>query len=110
MASRTQKIGAFQKDEVPQDLQYQFLDADSTAEDLTGYTATWHVRDKVNGTDASYAATVSTPASGLVAVGWTAAMTATVGDWVGVFWVTDGSVTMSSDSLVWTVSDGPGPS
>jgi hypothetical protein len=102
-----QNIGQYQKLEAPADpLQYQFLDADSAPLDVTGYTAAAFLYRDPAGGEASAAATISNGALGVVSVAWTTAQTASTGVWRGIFWL---DAALASDTLVWTVVDGPGP-
>ena len=100
-------IGVYQKGEVPTTpLQYQFKDADNVALDITGHAAATFLHRTPAGVEVSTAATIVSAWNGVVAVAWTSAMTATSGVWRGIFWL-DNAV--ASDTLVWTVVDGPGP-
>lgn len=108
MSRRSQSIGIYQRDEIPEPLEYQFLDHDGTPLDLTGFTAEWWT--SINGVDTEHPASVTNAAEGRVVAPWTAAMTADPGRMShGVFWVTDGAHTHASDTLRWSVVDGPGP-
>jgi hypothetical protein len=104
-----QYVGHYQKAEAPLDpLQYQFLDADGVALDLGDFSAVTFAYTTPSGTTtAGGTATITVSATGDVAVDWTAAHTSEAGTWEGIFWLTPGPV--PSHTLVWVVSDGPGP-
>lgn len=104
-----QYAGRYQRAEAPLDpLQYQFLDSDGVALDITAHTGVTFAHTTPAGvTVAGGTASIVSAATGVVSVDWTATHTATVGQWEGVFWLTPGPV--PSDTLVWVVVDGPGP-
>lgn len=92
------RIGPYCNGERPEPLSYTFLDADGDPIDLTGYTATFRL--SINGaTGESNAATVTTPASGLVTYTW-AADDLVAGTIRAEFVVTNGTNTYISDRLV----------
>lgn len=62
------QLGTFIQGEVPEPLEYQFLDASGTAIDLTGFTATFHLR--IGGVDADLDASVSDEDEGKVTHTW----------------------------------------
>jgi len=62
-------IGPFVAGEVPEGLEYTFLDSDGVAIDLTGFTATFHL--KIGEAEADdLLATVSDPTEGTVTHTW----------------------------------------
>ena len=100
-------IGVYQLGEVPEPLQYQFLDSAGAAFDLTDFTSVaFLIRDPA-GVETSHAGTFPDAATGVVQAVWTTAMTDTVGMWSGIFWVSPAPI--ASNTLVWSVVDGPGP-
>lgn len=100
-------VGRYQKNEVPEPLQYQFQRTNGTPLSLTTYSSVafwWRAPD---GTETNSAAVIVDPSDGVVQAVATAPMTAAPGKYEGVFWLAPGPV--PSISLVWTVVDGPGP-
>lgn len=90
------EMGPFVAGEIPEPEEYQFLDADGAAIDLTGFTATFSL--SYGATGQSLAADVSTPAEGRVTYEWVA------GDIVegllqAEFVVTNGTNTYISDLM-----------
>lgn len=64
----TVDLGTYTDGEIPEPLEYTFLDADGAVIDLTGFTATFHLR--IGAVDADLAATVSDPDAGEVTHTW----------------------------------------
>lgn len=95
-------IGPYTAGEVPEPLEYQFLDADGDPIDLTGYTAAFRLSiDGATGTE--NAATLSAPRGGRVTYTWeTGDLTA--GELAAEFEVSNGTNTFISDRLTGTVT------
>lgn len=79
-------IGPFVTGEKPNTLSYQFLNADGTVINLTGFSARYVYREK-RGTSIDRAATITTPTNGTVTYAWVGDEFATPGHYVSEFWV-----------------------
>lgn len=64
----TTSLGTFVEGEIPEPLEYQFLDSAGDPIDLTGFTATFHTR--INTVETDLAATVSDDENGIVTHIW----------------------------------------
>lgn len=98
MASDTLAIGPYTVGEKPAPLEYQFLKADGTAENLTGWTAKFQYQ-RSDGTATSVNATVSDGANGKVTYTWTGTELSTPGTWWCEFWVGNTSNRLASKRL-----------
>jgi hypothetical protein len=101
------ELGSFVTGEVPPPLEYQFLDADGVAIDLTGFTvATFQWGEYVHGgfADAvTETATVSAPATGHVTYVWDGDELDSPGEYAAVFFVNDGTTQYASILITWQV-------
>lgn len=101
------ELGSYVVGEVPPPLEYQFLDANGIAIDLTGFgTATFQWSPYVQGqyTDPHVeTATVSTPDEGRVTYAWDGTEFQSPGEYAAVFFVNDGSVQYASILIFWHV-------
>lgn len=89
------EIGPYVSTEIPEPLEYQFLDADGVAVDLAGFTATFSLQiDPAPGT--SKTAAVTTPAEGKVTYTWVSG-DLTAGTLQAEFVVTNGTNKFFSD-------------
>jgi hypothetical protein len=95
------EIGAYVEGERPEPLEYQFLDADGVAVNLTGFTATFRLQVG-DPPGVSNAAAVATPLEGKVTYTW-AADDLVAGALRAEFVVTNGTNTYVSDRLVGVV-------
>ena len=101
------ELGSYVVGEVPPPLEYQFLDADGAAIDLTGFgTATFQWSPYVQGQfiDPHVAtATVSTPLEGRVTHAWDGTEFTAPGEYAALFFVNDGTVQYASILIFWHV-------
>lgn len=96
-------IGSYVAGEVPEPLEYSFLDADGDPLDLTGFTVTFRLSfDGAAGVESS-ADLSATPTDGTVTYAW-AAGDLVAGALGAEFEATDGTNTYISDRLVGTVA------
>lgn len=79
-------IGSFVTGEKPNTLSYQFLNADGTVIDLTGFTGVYVFREK-RGASIERVATITTPTNGTVTYAWQGDEFATPGHYTSEFWV-----------------------
>ena len=101
-------LGSYVVGEVPPPLTYQFLDADGTIINLTGFTiARFHWSDYVDGGVAvdpvAELAAITNPSEGLVTYTWDGDEFATTGEHVGQFFVNDGTIQYASILITWQV-------
>ena len=96
------RIGPYVEGEIPEPLEYQFLDASGAALNLAGYTAAFRLKVGVAPTLVLPAA-VSTPAEGRVEHVWQAGELATSRSVRCQFWVTNGTNSYASKLLMASV-------
>lgn len=94
-------IGPWTSGEVPEPIEYSFLDSDGTAIDLTGYTATFQL--KIGEADALELDADVDEDAGTVTHTWVEGeleRTGTYGTIRAGFWVSNGTNTYASEPLV----------
>lgn len=100
-------LGSFVVGEVPPPLEYQFLDADGAAIDLTGFTVvTFQWSEYVQGQFVNpviESGTVSAPLLGQVTYVWDGDEFAAPGEHAGIFYVNNGTVQYASILILWQV-------
>lgn len=100
-------LGSFVVGEVPAQLEYQFLDADGAAIDLTGFTvARFHWGDYVQGQFVDPVveiALVSDAVAGKVTYAWDGDEFDGPGEHAGMFFVNDGVTQYASVLITWQV-------
>lgn len=101
------RLGVFTVGEKPAPLQYSFTDFDGVPINLTGYTATF-LWQQIGGSGQTGAATVVTPLTGKAEHVWTGAEFLVPGQYVGQFWVGNGTNRWASVKIRWTVQAGIG--
>lgn len=98
MASDSLAIGPYTVGEKPAPLVYQFLKADGTPEDISGWTAKFQYQ-RSDGQATSVNATVSDGPAGKVTHIWTGTELSTPGTWWCEFWVGNTSNRYASKRL-----------
>lgn len=100
-------LGSFVVGEVPAPLEYQFLDADGVAINLTGFTVvTFQWGERVRGQFVNpvvETGTVSDAAQGKVTYVWDGDEFAAPGEHAGIFYVNNGTVQYASILILWQV-------
>jgi hypothetical protein len=100
-------LGSFVVGEVPLPLDYQFLDADGTPIDLTGFTTVafnWGHLVMGQIVDATTElAIITSPTTGVATYEWDGDEFAEPGTHAGMFWVNDGTTQYGSLTILWQV-------
>jgi hypothetical protein len=100
-------LGSFVVGEVPPPLEYQFLDADGAAINLTGFTVvTFQWAELVQGqfvNPITETGTVSDAATGRVTYVWDGDEFDAPGEHAGIFYVNNGTVQYASLLITWDV-------
>jgi hypothetical protein len=108
----TAYLGSFIVGEVPPPLDYQYLDADGVAIDLTGFsTAVFNWGGYVQGQfvdPVTETALVTDPTAGIVTFDWDGDELDAPGEYAGVFYVNDGTTQYASVLITWQVCLGIG--
>ena len=103
----TVDLGSFVVGEVPPPLEYQFLDADGVAIDLTGFTVvTFQWSEYTQGQFVNpvvETGTVTDAAQGRVTYVWDGDEFSAPGEHAGIFYVNDGTVQYASILITWHV-------
>lgn len=101
------ELGSYVVGEVPLPLEYQFLDSDGVAIDLTGFgTATFQWADYVQGQFVNpvvETATVSDAPNGKVTYAWDGDEFDSPGEHAAMFFVNDGTTQYASLLITWHV-------
>lgn len=95
-------IGPFVVGEIPAPLQYQFLDQNGSAINVTGYAARFIYRPPT-GIAVDVAATVTDGPNGLVTYVWTGTEFALTGRYHAEMWIGNGVQRFASDRITWIV-------
>lgn len=100
-------IGPYVKGEIPEQLQYTFLDEDGDAIDITGWAVRFTYRLSSGTVDDTTTQTgvVVTGSAGIAGYSWVAADLATAGEYVGAIWAGDGTNRLRSKLFQWFVKD-----
>lgn len=106
------ELGSFVVGEVPPTLEYQFLDADGVAINLTGFTTvTFQWAQLVQGQfvdPVTETGTVSDAVNGKVMYVWDGDEFDAPGEHAGIFYVNDGTTQYASILITWQVCLGVG--
>lgn len=107
------QIGPYVVGEIPAPLEYQFLDADGTPINLTGYTAKFQwgraSRTEMFVDGVTVAATVTDAVAGKVTRTWDGTEFLIQGDYAGMFFVGNGTNRFASLLLEWSTCLAIGP-
>jgi hypothetical protein len=100
-------LGSYVVGEVPPPLEYQFLDADGVALNLTGFTvATFQWAELIQGqfvNPTTSTATVTNAVAGTVTHVWDGDEFDAPGEYAGIFYVNNGTVQYASIMITWQV-------
>jgi hypothetical protein len=91
----------YARNEVPEAVEYQFLDADGAAVNLAGFSSTGVLTNMDSGTAVSRAASVTAPSSGKVTFTWAATDLAVAGRFRLVLWVNVGTTARYASEEIW---------
>lgn len=96
--------GPYTQGEKPADLEYQFLDANGTAVDLSGYTgAKFQFQEHDSAAATVSNATITSASNGKVAYTFTGSEFATAGRYRAQFWVGNGVHRLASVDIYFSV-------
>ena len=103
-------IGPFTVGEIPDPLEYQFLDYNGAAMPISGYSATFTVREKYASTPIidNAVATVTDAAEGKVTYVWTGTAFEDQGHYYAEFWIGNTVQRYASELITFDVHDSQG--
>jgi hypothetical protein len=104
------EIGPFVTGEIPDPLEYQYLDSNGAGMPITGYSATFTVREKFATlpTIDAVVAVVSNAALGKVTYSWVGTEFPTQGRYFSEFWIGNGVQRYASEAIEFDVYDSIG--